>query len=83
MIFLKGPFIYFHKKWPTFWLPSPPHPTILKNEQQNPQTRDKFQEPPSHFRGDVINVWFLSKKSVYINFIIYVKFLFFLSNNPV
>ena len=46
MIFLKGPFIYFHKKWPTFWLPSPPHPTILKNEQQNPQTRDKFQDPP-------------------------------------
>ena len=61
----------------------PPHPTILKNEQQNPQTREKFQDPSSHFRVDVINVWFLRKKSVYINFIIYVKFLFFLSNNPV
>ena len=34
----------------------PPHPTILKNEKQNPQTREKSQDPPSHFRVDVINV---------------------------
>ena len=44
-------YIYdFHKKWPILWPPTPSakiNNTSIVYKQQNPQPRDKFQDPPA------------------------------------
>ena len=54
-----------------------PPPLIPPSSKMNNRIRKHltdFKTPPTPSPMDVINVWFLSKKSGYIIFIIYVKF---------